>query len=329
MKRIKLGLRPERARLNITPTSVLLIGLGVGMATFTATMAGRLPENVRPELAFVGPMLISASAFLSTLFIFIGLAELFGLAELQTGGLRGVRGLRSLLKPFVLALIVVILFFSVPLFLRLATGCDAPLLAVTSKSMCPTYNFGDLLVAVRADEVKVGDVIAYRYGREIITHRVVNVTGGGFVTKGDAMDRPDPWIVRREDVVGRVVACVPYLGYAYVLFSNPATALLFAGLAFAVPLLLSIRPYEGGEHFEDEEGSLQEGDSAREVLLCPFLDEECRAGLEEVCVEVCNLCLLSKLVKELRGAKVSGRSPRPSPEGSGEGREAGPKLDHS
>jgi signal peptidase len=312
----------------------------MGMATFTATMAGRLPENVRPELAFVGPMLVSASAFLSTLFTFTGLAELLGLAGLQTGGLRGVRrvrgvkGLRSLLKPFVLALIVVILFFSVPLFLRLATGCDAPLLAVTSKSMCPTYNFGDLLVAVRADEVKVGDVIAYRYGREIITHRVVNVTGGGFVTKGDAMDRPDPWIVRREDVVGRVVACVPYLGYAYVLFSNPATALLFAGLAFAVPLLLSIRPYESGEHFEDEEGSPQEGDSSRGVLLCPFLDEECRAGLEEVCVEVCNLCLLSKLVKELREAKVSGRSPQSSPEGSGQGREgegrgAGPKLDRS
>jgi signal peptidase I len=311
MKRVRL--RPKRSHLNITPTSVLLIGLGIGMATFTATMAGRLPENVRPELAFVGPMLISASAFLSTLFIFIGLAELLGLAELQAGGLRGVRGLRSLLKPFVLALIVVALFFSVPLFLRLATGCDAPLLAVTSKSMCPTYNFGDLLVAVRADDVEVGDVIAYRLGREIIAHRIVNVTGGGFITKGDAMDRPDPWIVRREDVVGRVVACVPYLGYAYVLFSNPATALLFAGLAFAASLLLSIRPYG----VEGEEGFPQENSSAREALICPFLDEKCRAGLEEVSVEVCNLCLLSKLVKELREGKVSERSPQPSPEGSG------------
>ena len=297
MKRVKVETRPKRLHLNITPLSIFLIGLGMGMATFTATMAGRLPENVRPELAFVGPMLVSASAFLSTLFIFVGLAELLGLAELQS---RRSRGLSSLLKPFVLALIVVALFFSVPLFLRLATGCDAPLLAVTSKSMCPTYSFGDLLIAVRADDVNVGDVIAYRYGREIIAHRVVNATTEGFVTKGDAMDRPDPWIVRREDVVGRVVACVPYLGYAYVLFSNPATALLFAGLAFAVPLLLSIRPYEGGEYFENGEGSLQEDSSAREVLLCPFLDEECRAGLEEVSVEVCNLCLLSKIVKELR-----------------------------
>jgi hypothetical protein len=180
---------------------------------------------------------------------------------------------------------------------------------------------------VRADDVKVGDVIAYRYGREIIAHRVVNVTGEGFVTKGDAMDRPDPWIVRREDVVGRVVACVPYLGYAYVLFSNPATALLFAGLAFATPLLLSIR--QGGE-YEESSSSFQGHDScAREVLLCPFLEEECGAGLEEVSVEVCNLCLLSKLVKELREAKASGRSPQPSPEPSGEGREADPKPEHS
>jgi signal peptidase len=121
--------------------------------------------------------------------------------------------------------------------------------------MCPTYNFGDLFVAVRADEVKVGDVIAYKYGREIIAHRVVNAALEGFVTKGDAMDRPDPWIVKREDVVGRVVACVPYLGYAYVLFSNSATALLFAGLAFAAPLLLSIKLYEG-ESEKDEESFL-------------------------------------------------------------------------
>jgi signal peptidase len=317
MKRVKVELRPKRLHLNVTPLSIFLIGLGMGMATFTATMAGRLPENVRPELAFVGPMLVSASAFLSTLFTFTGLAELLGLAQL--GG--RPKRMRSLLKPFVLALIVVILFFTVPLLLRLATGCDAPLLAVTSKSMRPTYDFGDLLIAVRADDVKVGDVIAYRLGREIIAHRVVNVTGEGFVTKGDAMDRPDPWVVRREDVVGRVVACVPYLGYAYVLLSNPATALLFAGLVFAVPLLLSIRPYEGGGYFEDEEGSLQEDSSARGVLLCPFLDEECGAGLEEVSVEVCNLCLLSKLVKELRGANVRERSPQPSPEPSGQGRE--------
>jgi signal peptidase len=323
MKRVRLRpVKRGRLYLNITPSSVLLIGLGLGMAAFTITMAGRLLENVRPELAFVGPMLISTSAFLSALFIFTGLAELLGLTGLQSRGKnsQGLRGLRSLLKPFILALVVLVLFFTVPLFLRLATSCDAPLLIVTSKSMCPTYNFGDLLVAVRTDDVKVGDVIAYRYGREIIIHRIVNVTLEGFITKGDAMDRPDPWVVKREDVIGRVVACVPYLGYAYVLFSNPATALLFAGLAFAAPLLLSIRPYEGGEC---EESSLQgHSSSAREVLLCPFLEEECGAGLEEVCVEVCNLCLLSKLVKELREAKASERSPQPSPEGSGQGREA-------
>jgi hypothetical protein len=34
------------------------------------------------------------------------------------------------------------------------------------------------------------------------------------------------------------------------------------------------------------------------------LDEECRAGLEEVSAEVCNLCPLSKLVKELREGKA-------------------------
>jgi signal peptidase len=101
---------------------------------------------------------------------------------------------------------------------------------VTTDSMAPTLKPGDGFVAVPSalTGVEQRDVITYRaqeiQGGGLVTHRVVDVTEQGFITKGDAnpftdQDDEEP-IVKREQVVAQAlqadgeVVVIPHLGSA-------------------------------------------------------------------------------------------------------------------
>jgi len=98
-------------------------------------------------------------------------------------------------------------------------------LAVVSGSMEPAIRTGDMIVvkpvADPLQEVNEGTVITYwSTDREnlLITHRVkktVLVDGHpmGYVTQGDANERPDQALIAPEQVVGVYRSRVPYFGY--------------------------------------------------------------------------------------------------------------------
>jgi len=73
---------------------------------------------------------------------------------------------------------------------------------------------GDLLVVSKSN-YKVGDVVIY--GRSdvqyTIVHRIVAEKDGGFLIKGDNNAVPDPGVVRKEQILGKVNVAVPILGY--------------------------------------------------------------------------------------------------------------------
>ncbi len=74
---------------------------------------------------------------------------------------------------------------------------------------------GDLLLVTKADNIKVGDIVLY--SRDVtIVHRIISITNNGFVTKGDNNLVSDPEISRQQ-VVGKVIADVPVLGYPRLL----------------------------------------------------------------------------------------------------------------
>lgn len=94
---------------------------------------------------------------------------------------------------------------------------------VMSGSMEPAIPVGSIVVVKRvdADDVEVGDIIAFQMGESKTLHRVVDKVfdvgffeGGSFYfrTKGDANEDPDPWIVRPEQVSGALLLTIPYYG---------------------------------------------------------------------------------------------------------------------
>lgn len=96
---------------------------------------------------------------------------------------------------------------------------------IVSQSMEPSIMRQDVIVTRRINEadIKVGDVITFkstdsRYYGITITHRIeeiMTLENGGiaYVTKGDNNNVADASIVNYDNILGKVIICVPKIGY--------------------------------------------------------------------------------------------------------------------
>lgn len=90
------------------------------------------------------------------------------------------------------------------------------LFTVRSGSMRPRIPTGSLVVVRPAADYRVGEVITFKPALMPITHRLQNISGGLYTTKGDANDAPDPEPARREQILGKVVFVAPYIGWPMI-----------------------------------------------------------------------------------------------------------------
>ena len=85
-----------------------------------------------------------------------------------------------------------------------------PTSAHTGRSMLPTLQDSDLLEVRPCDPAALrrGDVIFFDHPgeEEHVVHRVIAMGPDGIRTQGDNIRSPDPWVLRPQDVTGRVVA---------------------------------------------------------------------------------------------------------------------------
>ncbi len=89
---------------------------------------------------------------------------------------------------------------------------------VRSESMKPAVNMGDLIITGPVGgfingEIEPGTIVTYQKSNELITHRVQSIDGTTLVTKGDAVEDPDPWSVQISSVTGMYLFKIPYVGY--------------------------------------------------------------------------------------------------------------------
>ncbi len=87
---------------------------------------------------------------------------------------------------------------------------------IPSHSMEPAVSAGSVVITkdVNAKDVKVGDVVMYELNGANVLHRVVEITSRGmYSTKGDNNNTADPAPVSPEQIRGRLVFDVPYVGW--------------------------------------------------------------------------------------------------------------------
>ncbi|EGF84301.1 hypothetical protein BATDEDRAFT_85317 [Batrachochytrium dendrobatidis JAM81] len=113
---------------------------------------------------------------------------------------------------------------------------ESPIVVVLSESMEPSFQRGDLLVlSMFSDPIRVGDICVYKIkGKDIpIVHRVLELHESQtsnktlILTKGDYNPVDDRGLYNRgqlwiepEDVVGRVVGHIPYMGMLTIILND-------------------------------------------------------------------------------------------------------------
>jgi len=144
-------------------------------------------------------------------------------------GLRWNRIMKKLIKVvyyiFIgfIASIVVLLIISV---LPITGNCK--FYVVQSGSMEPAIKMGSVVMVKPVDEYEIGDVISFgemTKTKSPTTHRIydIKVQGGEpiYITKGDANNAPDTREIKKEDIVGKVLFSVPFVGYAVDFAKKP------------------------------------------------------------------------------------------------------------
>lgn len=111
-------------------------------------------------------------------------------------------------------------------------------MSVLTGSMRPYLQPGDMIVdkAAKAEEVKVGDIITYKAGGSVVTHRVTEVIRADgkflFTTRGDANNTADGKPITGEQLIGKVIFKIPYGGYIARFIRSPIGLLII----LAVPI---------------------------------------------------------------------------------------------
>ncbi|HWQ16619.1 MAG TPA: signal peptidase I [Sulfolobales archaeon] len=154
---------------------------------------------------------------------------------------RSVRKIASIVAD--ISIFVLIILISYSLYANIVP------LVVISGSMEPTISMGDIALVVKIrnpSEVRVGDIIAFWNENQIVIHRVVGITENGFITKGDALPSPDPFIVEKNTVIGKAIGSIPKIGWITIIMRSTPEGLrniashIYSGIYSYYPLLLGI-----------------------------------------------------------------------------------------
>ena len=97
---------------------------------------------------------------------------------------------------------------------------------IKTDSMEPTININDVVInkEVNQEEIEVGDVITFQYKGEVITHRITKIDNENeetqYTTKGDNNNIEDTFKITYENIKGKYVLTIPYLGKVVQLLEN-------------------------------------------------------------------------------------------------------------
>jgi len=117
-------------------------------------------------------------------------------------------------------------------------------LVVLTGSMEPTIKTGSILYYTKVNQSSInkGDVISFKIGNKVVSHRIYDVTNNGYVTKGDANNGVDARVISYSNILGKVDnITIPYLGYfVKTINSNMWIVLIIAGILLIEFILSNI-----------------------------------------------------------------------------------------
>jgi signal peptidase len=182
----------------------------------------------------------------------------------------------------ILTLVLLIAFvFGFWYIAQTALRTEYPALAVSSGSMLPTLNVGDLIIVQGVDPEQInaaplnGDIIVFRSKfdpNELIVHRAISsrpINGSlyEFKTGGDAQggvaDHFSPWNSTMEFngktykmLIGKVIGRIPWIGNFALILHSQQNVYLFTVIILILIITFLFFPFETGEEKKEGEERL-------------------------------------------------------------------------
>ena len=123
-----------------------------------------------------------------------------------------IKNLIAIIFVLIAAILIIPILFGVKPFI------------VMSGSMSPTVKVGSLAYIdthTDPEKIKVGDIVAYGMNGTVVTHRVVDIDGKNFTTKGDANNAVDLCPRTQKQIIGKLRYSIPYMGYIAYFIQSP------------------------------------------------------------------------------------------------------------
>ena len=167
-----------------------------------------------PLLPFIPDVGLYISSLIRFLFPFVLMYNVYSFFEKRSKDIpiSYIKKRRYVEIPL-LALFIFILAYFVSGFFRYYA------IAIATGSMRPNLKVGDVAIVDQHfdyKDLKVGEVIAYKYEGVIIAHRLCDIAvikdDYYFYTKGDANEDKDNYIIYPDTIVGTVKRKIPYIG---------------------------------------------------------------------------------------------------------------------
>lgn len=154
----------------------------------------------------------------------------------------------------VVFLCVVLAFNLYTVAARLIFNNDMPKLfglataVIVSPSMQDTIDVHDMIIIQQKKEYRKNDIITFKDGQEYTTHRIADIQGDKFVTKGDNNNSADIIPVDASQIVGKVVLVIPKAGKVINFLRTPIGMLIIIAAGALLLYLpgISIKRRKGG-----------------------------------------------------------------------------------
>lgn len=151
---------------------------------------------------------------------------------------------KKVIRVIVYIMILPLLIYNIIILFQVAISTDRipsifgyKSFVIVSGSMMPELQIGDIVIIKDEKDLNInqGDIISFREGNSITTHRVAEIIEGEpvqYKTKGDANNAEDINPVLLENIEGKYVLKIPKLGNVVIFMQNKIGIVLIAILIY-------------------------------------------------------------------------------------------------
>lgn len=153
--------------------------------------------------------------------------------------------LNIMIDIFIVFFLIILIFVINSKFIKnekIVSLFGKSILVVTTESMKPTINAGDLIIISSSNEYNKNDIVTFVDEDICVTHRIIKNENGMFITMGDANNIADNPI-KKDQILGKVIFKSHILGIIVLYYFKPIVVIYFL---FSIMLLVvqSIRENE-------------------------------------------------------------------------------------